>query len=77
MSWVIDSTVTTNGGNDCIPIIISNYNSPKNQSNKDETIIKAVVNTTQPTYDSQQDTQQECDWLNLSKSGFVTNEHKK
>jgi hypothetical protein len=43
-----------------------------NQSNRDETIIKATVNTTQPTYDSQQETKQECDRLGLSKSGFVT-----
>jgi hypothetical protein len=27
-SWVINPTVTTKGGNDCIPILISNSNYP-------------------------------------------------
>jgi hypothetical protein len=72
MSWVIDSTVTTKGGNDCIPILISNYNFPTTRSNRDETIYQSHCQTTQPIYDSQQDTRQECDWLGLSKSGSVT-----
>jgi hypothetical protein len=56
----------------CIQILIPNYNFPTTRSNKDDIILKAIVITTQLIYDSQQDTRQECEWLELSKLGSVT-----